>query len=34
MMVVTKWLREHPADLHYGAAGIVAHALAAAFPCQ
>jgi len=32
--VVTKWLREHPQDRHYLATGIVAEALAKAFPCK
>jgi hypothetical protein len=32
--VVKKWLREHPAEWHYFAAGLVAAALQEAFPCR
>lgn len=31
---VRTWLRKSPQQWHYGAAGLVAQALATAFPCQ
>jgi hypothetical protein len=33
LLVVTKWLREHPDQLHYEARSSVVIALAQAFPC-
>ena len=32
--VVTKYLNEHPEELHTDAAGLVANALQDAFPCS
>jgi len=32
--VVTKYLQEHPEDLHFLASGLVANALILAFPCE
>ena len=32
--VVKKWLREHPAEWHYFAAGLVAASFQEAFPCR
>jgi hypothetical protein len=31
--VVMKWLTEHPENLHFNSAGLVANALHDAFPC-
>lgn len=33
-LVVIKYLREHPEDLHYGADSLVLTALEGAFPCS
>ena len=32
--IVTKYLQEHPKDLHYRASDLVIPALTAAFPCE
>ena len=32
--VVKKWLREHPAEWHYAAGGLVTAAFEEAFPCR
>lgn len=32
--VVTKWMNDHPENLHYSASSLVANALQDAFPCQ
>ena len=32
--VVTEWLSDHPETWHYGATGLVAASLMAAFPCK
>jgi hypothetical protein len=32
--VVKKWMREHPANWHFGAASLVAEALRDSFPCR
>ena len=34
VVVVTKWLRNNPSDLHYQANGLVAAALSTEFPCS